>query len=122
MAGFHKIPLDKGVRRGLLKIMVLGYIAHNNTYPYAMLKMLKATAGMHGRAFTEITKNDMYNIVSSLEKDGFIKGKMQLKGGKAQKIFTITLKGKNIVRNKNRIVAGMISELTRLAEIEGFNV
>ena len=115
------ISIDKGMRKGLLKIMVLGYIARNNTYPYALLKTIKAASHMHVHVCEEVTKNDIYNLTASLEKDGFIKGKTQLRGGKAQRIFTITSKGRNIVKNKNRIVAGMISELTQLAENEGFN-
>ncbi|MCL4364908.1 MAG: PadR family transcriptional regulator [Candidatus Marsarchaeota archaeon] len=122
MVGFHSIQLDKGMRRGLLKIMVISYIAHHNTYPYAMLKTMKAHAGMHGHAFAEVTKNDVYNIVSSLERDGFIKSRMRTKGGKMQKIVALTQKGKEIMKGKNRIVSDTIRELTGLAEGAGFNV
>ena len=122
MVGFHSIQLDKGMRRGLLKIMVISYIAHHNTYPYAMLKTMKAHEGMHGHAFAAVTKNEVYNIISSLERDGFIKSRVRLKGSKTQKIIALTKKGKEVMKGKNRIVSDTLRELTRLAEGAGFNV
>ncbi|MDE1768222.1 MAG: PadR family transcriptional regulator [Candidatus Micrarchaeota archaeon] len=119
---FNDVYLDKGVKKGILKIMILSHIYNNKTYPYALLKTMRATAIIHGHdAFKGITKNDMYNLTSSLEKDGFLKSKTQLKGNKVQKVFTITGRGRDVVKNKERVIKDMIKELTRLVKEQGFD-
>ncbi len=114
--------LDSGMKKGILKIMILSYISSHKTYPYALLKTMKTTTNIHGsNAFKGITKNDVYNLVSSLEKDGFMTGRARLKGNKVQKVFTVTAKGRNVVKNKEKILGEMIVALTRLVREEGFD-
>ncbi len=120
---FHCMSIDKEMRKGIMKIMVLSYIARHNTYPYAMLKTMKAAARLHGGRFgsaitSSITKNDIYNLTSSLEKEGYIKSRMQLKGGRAQKMFTITKKGEDIVQNKDKIFKDTFMALKKLVKAE----
>ena len=117
------MSIDKGMRKGILKVMVLSHIAARKTYPYALLKRMNDISGMHAghAAFSDITKSDMYNIVSSLQKEGFIRSKTRLTGNRVQKIFSITPKGSSVIKNKNRIIGNMIKELTMLVKEEGFD-
>jgi DNA-binding PadR family transcriptional regulator len=117
------MSIDKGMKKGILKVMVLSYIATKKTYPYALLKKMNEFTSIHAghSAFGDITKSDMYNIVSSLEKGGFVRSRTQLKGNKVQKMFAITTKGNAVIKNKNRIIGNMIKELTMLVKEEGFD-
>lgn len=113
---FH---LDKEMKRGIAKVIILSYIRQNKTYPYAVLKFLKSAKLMHGHTeFENYTKSDIYNMIASLEKDGYIRSKTQMKGNKVQKIFSLTAKGESVVKNKDRIFVGMIKEMKRLIEEE----
>lgn len=113
--------LDKDMKRGMVKIIILSYIKNNKTYPYALLKSMRSAKLLHGnRAFEDITKSDIYNLTSLLEKEGYISSKAQLKGNKVQKVFTITKRGQSVVKNKEKIFLGMITAMKKLVK-EEFN-
>ncbi len=111
--------MDKDMRRGLMKIMILSYVKGHKTHPYALLKTMKSIGMIHGRlGFGTITKNDIYNLTSTLEKEGFIRSKTRHSGGRVQKIFTITRKGNNIVVNKELILKETVYALRKLVDGE----
>ena len=111
--------IGKDMKKGLVKVMILSYIKSHKTYPYAILKITKTAKAVHGyHAFEGITKNDIYNLTSALEKEGYIKSKAKLTGNKVQKVFTITKKGDNVVRNKDKIFLAMIKSLQRMVKAE----
>ncbi len=113
--------VDKEISRGMIKLMILSYIKRNKTYPYAILKFIQSARDVHGvHALEGLTKSDIYNLTSQLEKDEYIKGKAKLQGNKVQKMFTITKKGDAIVRNKERIFRDAFTALKRLIESESF--
>lgn len=113
------IQLDKEMRRGMAKMIILSYVRHNKTYPYAVLKFLRSVKLMHGqKEFEEYTKSDVYNIIATLEKDGYITSKAQMKGNKVEKVLTITKKGENVVKNKDMIFMGMIQQMKKLIKEE----
>lgn len=113
--------IDKDMKKGMMKVMILSYIRHHKTYPYALLKMVKSTKMMHGyQLFEGITKNDIYNLTSVLEKEGYITSKAKLSGNKVQKVFTITKKGESVVKNKEKIFISMINSLKKMVK-EEFN-
>ncbi len=113
----YSLYSDKAMKNGVIKIMILGYIKAHKTYPYKLLGVIKSAKLVHGYKIT-ITKNDIYNLTSALEKAGYIKGKTTLKGNKAQKVFTITKRGESVVENKNKIFMAMIDDLRKLAKAE----
>ena len=120
--GGHAAYLESGVKKGILKILILSYISSHKTYPYALLKTIRNTTSVHGSdVFKGITKSDIYNLTSSLEKDGFVKSKARLRGNKVQKVFTLTARGREVVQNKAKVVRDMIKALTRLVKEEGFD-
>ncbi len=115
----QSVFIEKDIRKGMIKIMILSYIKNNKTYPYALLKFVESASKVHGfKAIQGTTKNDIYNLTSQLEKEGYITSKAKLKGNKVQKVFTITKKGENIVKNKERIFKETFKALKKLVEAE----
>lgn len=120
--GGFQANMSKDIMKGMAKVMILSYVRNHKTYPYAILKLAKSTKAVHGyKAFDGITKNDIYNLTSALEKEGYITSKAKLTGNKVQKVFTITKKGESVVRNKDKIFLAMIKAMKRLVKAE-FNV
>lgn len=118
-AGGVEFYIDKEMRRGIAKVIMLSIIKHKKTYPYAILKVLKGIKLMHDeRVLDGMSKSDVYNLLSSLEKDGYITGKSTLVGKKVQKIYTTTKKGDSVVKNKDMIFNNMISSMKKLIKEE----
>ena len=116
-----KMPYDKDMHKGIIKIMILSYIKKHRTYPYQLLGIIKSLKPLHDQGtHSTITKNDIYNMTSALEKGGYIRSSTVMSGRKAKKVFTITRRGDAVVKNKNRIFFAMISQLKRLVK-EEFN-
>ncbi len=114
-----KANIDREMKKGIIKVMILSYIRNHRTYPYAILKIAKSAKAVHGyQAFEGITKNDVYNLTSMLEKEGYIRSKAKLSGNKVQKVFTITKKGESVVRNKDKIFLAMIESMKKLVKAE----
>ena len=114
--------MDREMRKGMVKVMILSYIRSHKTYPYAILKIAKAAKAVHGHnILDDITKNDIYNLTSALEREGYIRSKAKLNGNKVQKVFTITKKGESVVRNKDKVFLAMIKSLKDMIKAE-FNV
>lgn len=111
------VPYFKEMPRGIVKIVILSYIKKTKTYPYAMLKHMKK----HNHFMASlVSKSDIYNMTTALEKEGFITSKAVLKGNKVQKIYTITAKGEKVVRNKDKIFMSAVKAFKKLVK-EEFN-
>lgn len=79
-----------------LKLMILNAV-RKEKYPYAILKSIKE----HGHPMTRrIKKSDVYNQISSLEKEGFIRSK-GLKDGK--RYYELTMKGSMTLRKASQV-------------------
>lgn len=115
----NKMTYDKDLRKGIVKIMILSYIKKHRTYPYQLLGIIKSLKPLHDQQMrSSITKNDIYNMTSALEKGGYIRSSTVMSGRKAKKIFAITKRGQGVVKNKNKIFFAMISQLKRLVKEE----
>ncbi len=108
------IGIDRDMARGIAKLVILSQIKKNKTYPYALLRCIKG----HPFLGRFVSKSDVYNITTALEKDGYIKGNARVSGGKLQKIYTITPDGAEVVKNKDRIIRRTISDFKKLIKEE----
>ncbi len=107
--------LDRDMAKGIMKIVVLSCIKKSKTYPYALLRQMKK----HGSPIADlVSKSDVYNITTALERDGFIRGRTKLSGKKALKIYTITEKGAKVVRNKDIIFKRTFDDFRKLIRDE----
>ncbi len=86
--------MTKDMRRTILKIRILVRIKSSSTYPYALIKEFE---NGHAAAFFGSTiKNDIYNILGSLEKSGYIKAVVR-SSDNGKKYYVITKKGSSTV-------------------------
>ncbi len=87
--------LSKGYRNEVLKVILLSHLCRKEGYPYELLKAIQEKKIWFLRG---VVKSDLYNALNSLEKHGYIRSKVVLKGAVARKNYTLTPEGKKIVR------------------------
>lgn len=111
---FPEFP-GKGLRNEILKVILLHRLECHSEYPYEMLKAMRERKVW---IFQGLTKNDLYNAMSSLEKQGFIRSKVVMKGGKVQKHYELTPRGKKIVKNSRKIMLRSFLEVKKMINEE----
>ncbi len=106
---------DSTMRKGMLKIVILKKINEKECYPYALLKTLQKghLGAVHGMG-----KNDIYNAISSLEKDGLIQHVTRLSGPHAQNVYSLTKRGKEVLRTANITLTDFLSDMRKLIKTE----
>lgn len=104
----------RGYRNEILKVILLNNLVRSDEYPYALLKALQKKKIWF---LQNVTKNDVYNALSSMEKQGYIKSKIKTEGSSVRKNYKVTPEGKKIVKTARmamldsfRDVAKMIKE------------
>ena len=85
----------RGYRNEILKMILLSLLIKNGSYPYALLKAIQKKRMWFLR---NVVKNDVYNALSSMEKQGYIKSKMAFADSSARKNYKITPKGRRIIK------------------------
>jgi len=103
--------ITKGYRNEVLKLVLLGYLCKKEGYPYDLFKrMQKRKIGF----LRGVVKSDFYNALNSLEKHGYIKGKMVVRGSHARKNYTMTADGKRIVKAARMAMVKSLGDITRM--------
>lgn len=110
-----ELSISKGLRKEMLRIIILNNLARHPGYPYELLKGIESKKVF---VFEGLTKNDLYNAISSLEKQGFIKGKAVMTGAKMQKFYEPTAKGKKIVLASRKAMVKSFTEVNKLMKEE----
>ncbi len=110
----HRLGIDRGMARGIARLVILSQIKKSRTYPYALLRCIKG----HQFLGKFVSKSDVYNITTSLEKDGYIRRNARVSGGRLQKVYAITPEGAEVVKNKDRIIKRTISDFRKLIKEE----
>ncbi len=103
--------MGKGFKKDILKVIILTHLGRGAGYPYALLKAMenKRIWIMEG-----MTKNDVYNTVGALEKQGFIKGRAVRSGAILRKNYLLTPKGRRIVSASKRAMIRSFREVIKL--------
>lgn len=103
--------MSKGFKKDILKVMLLTHLSRGAGYPYALLKAVKNKKIwiMEG-----MTKNDVYNTMNALEKQGFIKGKRMRQGAIMRKNYLLTQKGRRIARASKREMMRSFREVIKM--------
>lgn len=88
--------IGKEPKRMILRVRILQRIHLGRTYSYEIVKEFSKSglASFIGPTL----KNDIYNTISMLEKNGYIKAKGTVEHGRAKKYFTLTSKGAATLR------------------------
>ncbi|HVA82859.1 MAG TPA: helix-turn-helix transcriptional regulator [Candidatus Aquilonibacter sp.] len=115
MANSSELSISKGLRKEMLKIIILNHLGRHAGYPYELLKAIESRKAF---VFEGLTKNDLYNAIGSLEKQGFIKGHAVMKGAKMQKHYDPTSKGKKIIIASRKAMVRSFTEVNKLMKEE----
>ncbi|HOK66711.1 MAG TPA: PadR family transcriptional regulator [Anaerohalosphaeraceae bacterium] len=94
------------LRKGLLDIVVLNFLARGRCHGYEMVQELKKCRGL------SVREGNIYPILARLQTDGLAEAGIEPgPGGPPRKYYTITERGKQILAEMNRhwdmIVAGV---------------
>ena len=107
--------IDEKFVRGVTGLFIIASIKKKSTYPYALVKSLK---GSKMEMFSGITKNDVYNILNSLEKKGYLKSRVVKGFSRAQKLYSITPGGRRVAETEKKLLIRHIDATKKLIEEE----
>ena len=106
---------DSVMMKGILKIRVLMSVEKSNRYPYALLKCFKKSKHP---IESGANKSEVYNILSSLEKQGFVRSKQVIVRSRLQRVYSITDKGKRSLKTFKSKFSGFMTEIRSLIKSE----
>lgn len=115
MDGSIKKYIDERFVRGVTGLFIMASIKKKSTYPYALAKSLK---GSKLEIFSGITKNDVYNILNSLEKKGYLKSMVVKGSSRSQKLYSITPGGRRVAEMAKKLLIKHIDATKKLIEKE----
>lgn len=101
--GFRAAYISKDVGKMAIKLIIMIKIKKGITYPYAILKELEGShiAEAHGLAIGDL-KNDVYNTIKALQKEGYIEEVAGTGYSKTRKGYRLTRKGHSALREVKR--------------------
>ncbi len=102
--------ITKGYRNEVLKLVLLSYLSKKQGYPYDLFKKMQRGKDwfLHG-----LTKSDLYNALNSLEKHGYIKGKITVSASHARKNYTVTASGRKIVKAAKKAMITSLGDIIK---------
>ncbi|MGC8479446.1 MAG: PadR family transcriptional regulator [Candidatus Micrarchaeia archaeon] len=99
--------LDKNFKNGLLRIMILKIIERKEMHAYAIYKEIQSNK----KVIINVSKNDIYNSIASMEKLNMIVSKLS---NKNQKVLVLTKKGKDVTVKFRTIMKRHMLSLKKL--------
>lgn len=96
--------VNRELRHVILKMIILKRIKYSGrTYSYAILKDLSKLANLHFHINErDEIKNDVYNMMASLEKNGYIKMDREVSKGRVKKYYEITPSGEMVLASASK--------------------
>ncbi len=92
------MKVSKELLKGSTTMLVLNLLNDQNMYGYEMIKKLKEKS----ENVFELKEGTLYPILHSLEEKGLINSYWDNTTGKNRKYYTITSKGKNSLKEKQK--------------------
>ena len=92
---------------GLINIWLLKMIEKKRTYPYALVKMLKASKS---EMLRRLSRSDIYNTLNALEKRGLVRSRPVFSGEKMRKEYRLTPRGRRLIREAERVRRQIMDE------------
>jgi DNA-binding PadR family transcriptional regulator len=103
--------ITKGYRNEVLKLVLLTHLSRKEGYPYDLFKKMQSRKIWFLRG---VVKSDFYNALNSLEKHGYIKGKIIIRGSHARKNYTVTAEGKRMLKAAKIAMIKSLVDVTRM--------
>ncbi len=104
--------LSRDMKKTVLKIRILGRISAGKVNSYALLKEFSAKGDL-ARFFSKDggIKNEIYNTINSLQRSGYIKLSEKLENGRMKHYYTVTRKGRGVLRSAKAVLRSHLEEL-----------
>lgn len=106
---------SKEMRRMIFKFVILSEIRSKKRYTYELVDMLSKhhASKLMGNDKASI-KNDIYNIMRSLEKSGYIKLAGKSKSGETKRYYRITPQGLQALIKSKKLMQKYLRELVKI--------
>ncbi len=103
------------MKNTMLKMYILRSIGKSSINSYTLLKEFKARRRFvkSFRNPAEI-KNEVYNTIKSFEKSGYITSSQKIENGRLKNYYTLTSKGRTVLKSAREIFQKHIGELNLL--------
>lgn len=109
----ESFAIAKGLRNEMLKFILLQHLSRRSGYPYGLMKAIQTR---RVPILEGLTKNDLYNSMNSLEKQGFIKYKPIMFGFMVHKHYELTPKGRRILGASKKIMIKSLFAVKKIME------
>jgi Transcriptional regulator PadR-like family. len=109
-----QMHMSKDFKHIIMKLIILKKLAKGKEYSYKIIKDMQdiAMSRFVTKGEGEI-KNDVYNTISSLEKDGLIKAAGH--GGR-RRYYSLTRNGRGALQEADRLMVPIFKELKGILE------
>lgn len=138
MPDFHK-AIGKDIHRVALRVLILYKLAHCRTNSYSLVKDIqemqshgpkgvkgpKAIDKASGHAMwmgrnptpsPSVIKSEVYNMISALERSGYIMAKKRKSGGRPMKYYQITPQGVKALKETQEVLTRTVKDISRIIE------
>jgi DNA-binding PadR family transcriptional regulator len=107
--------LNKDMKKTMLKLRILRRISKSDVNSYALLNELEDHKHF-ARFFENKTdmKNEVYNTINSLENSAYIKSTKKIENGRLKNYYTLTPKGKFLLKSAAIIFKRNLKDLKEL--------
>ncbi|MGC8651942.1 MAG: PadR family transcriptional regulator [Candidatus Micrarchaeia archaeon] len=110
--------MNNEFRHMLIKFIVLKKVSSEDTYAY---KLLKDIEGLPQITFfckdKKKLKNDIYNAISALSKDGYIKVSQKRAGNKIRNYYALTSEGRKSIRGIKENFESAVRNIKRILRV-----
>ncbi|MGC8669549.1 MAG: PadR family transcriptional regulator [Candidatus Micrarchaeia archaeon] len=111
----HDINISADLKRMLMKLIVLKKISKKKVYAYSLLKELECMPNINFFfKDTKKIKNDLYNILKTLNNEGYIVETQSISNGRIRKYYALTQKGRKSVNEINEEFASAVKNIKKI--------
>ncbi len=105
------MPME--AKRIILKIRILGRLKlSGRTYSYALIKEFGKSG--FSEFYGPTLKNDMYNTLRTLEKEGYIRLSLKVEHGKVKNYYAITRRGASALKSVGKMMMQTVKQAGKL--------
>ena len=97
--------IDRKFFLGFVRVHILYHAGTEKVYGVWLMKEL----ARHGY---DMSPGTLYPILHEMEKDGYLMSQKKLVEGKIRRYYSLTKKGKNMLRQSREMALGLVKELT----------
>ena len=110
-------PIKEEFKRMAIRFIILKKLSQNRVYAYSLLKEIRSMPHMDFFCKDKNKlKNDIYNCLNALSKEGYIMVKQKKSGGKIRNYYSLTKKG---MKSINEIKRNFETAVIRIKKILG---